>query len=99
MILLSMFLNIRIAFWVCMGMPVAFMGGIALMPTIGITVNIISLFGFIFRSITRDLGVRSFAARRKIDITSRWAFARCKLKNRYCFYEWRLVFDRKDWLG
>ncbi|PHQ64699.1 MAG: acriflavine resistance protein B, partial [Sulfurimonas sp.] len=36
-----------VAFWVSMGIPVCFMGGIILMPFLGVTVNIISLFAFI----------------------------------------------------
>ena len=33
--------------WVCLGIPVAFMGALAFMPQLGVTINIISLFGFI----------------------------------------------------
>ncbi len=47
MIILSLFLRPAVAFWVCLGIPVCFMGAIALMPTLGVTFNMISLFGFI----------------------------------------------------
>ena len=47
MILLSLFLRPAVAFWVCLGIPVCFMGAIALMPMMGVTFNMISLFGFI----------------------------------------------------
>ena len=46
-ILLSVFLHLRIAFWVCVGLPVAFLGCLFLLPMAGITLNLISLFGFI----------------------------------------------------
>ncbi|MEM9480783.1 MAG: efflux RND transporter permease subunit, partial [Verrucomicrobiota bacterium] len=45
--LLALFLRIELAFWVCVGIPVCFLGAIALMPTLGVTINIISLFAFI----------------------------------------------------
>jgi len=47
MILLSLFLRPAVAFWVCLGIPVCFMGAIASMPMMGVTFNMISLFGFI----------------------------------------------------
>ncbi|MEK6248541.1 MAG: efflux RND transporter permease subunit, partial [Planctomycetales bacterium] len=46
-ILLGIFLRISIAFWVVIGIPVSFAGGLMMMPTLGITANIMSLFGFI----------------------------------------------------
>jgi multidrug efflux pump subunit AcrB len=46
-ILLALFLRASVAFWVFIGVPVAFMGGLALMPEIGVTINLISLFAFI----------------------------------------------------
>ena len=46
-LLLALFLRPSVAFWVFIGVPVAFMGGLALMPTIGVTINLISLFAFI----------------------------------------------------
>ena len=47
LLLLTLFLRGSVAFWVLVGMPVAFMGGIALMPVFGVTLNLISLFAFI----------------------------------------------------
>jgi len=47
MLLLALFLRPAIAFWVCIGIPVSFMGAFLLMPVFGITLNVISLFGFI----------------------------------------------------
>jgi multidrug efflux pump subunit AcrB len=47
LILLTLFLRPSVAFWVLAGMPVAFMGGIALMPLFGVTINLLSLFAFI----------------------------------------------------
>ncbi len=47
LLLLTLFLRGSVAFWVLVGMPVAFMGGIAMMPVFGVTLNLISLFAFI----------------------------------------------------
>jgi len=44
---LALFLRLKLAFWVIVGLPVAFLGTFFLMPVFGITVNLISLFGFI----------------------------------------------------
>jgi multidrug efflux pump subunit AcrB len=44
---LALFLRLKLAFWVMVGLPVAFLGTFFLMPALGITVNLISLFGFI----------------------------------------------------
>jgi len=44
---LALFLRLKLAFWVIVGLPVAFLGTFFLMPLFGITVNLISLFGFI----------------------------------------------------
>jgi len=46
-LLLALFLRPSVAFWVFIGVPVSFMGGLALMPTIDVTINLISLFAFI----------------------------------------------------
>jgi multidrug efflux pump subunit AcrB len=47
LILLSMFLNARIAFWVAMGLPVSFLGMFIIALYLGVTINVISLFGMI----------------------------------------------------
>jgi multidrug efflux pump subunit AcrB len=44
---LALFLRLKLAFWVMVGLPVAFLGTFFLMPTLDVTVNLISLFGFI----------------------------------------------------
>lgn len=46
-IVLSLFLRMKVAFWVIVGLPVCFLGAIWLMPTWPVTINMISLFGFI----------------------------------------------------
>ena len=46
-VLLSLFLRPSIAIWVCVGIPVSFMGAFIVMPFMGITLNIMSLFAFI----------------------------------------------------
>lgn len=47
LLLLSLFLNIRIAFWVAVGLPVSFLGMFVLGLYAGVTINVISLFGMI----------------------------------------------------
>lgn len=44
---LALFLRLKLAFWVMVGMPVAFLGAFFLMPTVDVTINMLSLFGFI----------------------------------------------------
>lgn len=46
-ILLSIFLRFRLAFWVMMGLPVCFLGAVMMMPVLGISINVLSLFAFI----------------------------------------------------
>ncbi|MEM9017381.1 MAG: efflux RND transporter permease subunit, partial [Verrucomicrobiota bacterium] len=46
-LLLMFFLELRLAFWVVVGIPVAFGGALFLMPGFDININMISLFGFI----------------------------------------------------
>ena len=46
-LILALFLRMSVALWVCVGIPISFMGALALMPSLGITINIISLFAFI----------------------------------------------------
>ncbi len=47
LILLALFLRPRLAFWVSLGVPVAFLGAIFLTNAIGLSIDAISLFGFI----------------------------------------------------
>ncbi len=44
---LGLFLEIRLAFWVTLGIPISFLGGLLLMPALDVTLNMISLFAFI----------------------------------------------------
>jgi multidrug efflux pump subunit AcrB len=44
---LALFLRLKLAFWVMVGLPIAFMGAFFLMPMVDVTVNMLSLFGFI----------------------------------------------------
>ncbi len=44
---LGLFLEIRLAFWVTMGIPISFVGSLFFMPTMDVSVNMISLFAFI----------------------------------------------------
>ena len=46
-VVLSLFLELRLAFWVSLGIPISFLGAIALMPGLEVSVNVISLFAFI----------------------------------------------------
>lgn len=47
LLVLGLFLRPWIAFWVFLGVPMCFLGAISLMPFLGITFNIFSLFAFI----------------------------------------------------
>ena len=46
-ILLGVFLNVRLAFWVTLGIPISFAAGILLLPRYDVSINMISLFAFI----------------------------------------------------
>ncbi len=45
--LLSIFLNLRLAFWVTLGIPISFMFGLIFLPGLNVSVNLLSLFAFI----------------------------------------------------
>ncbi len=47
LLLLTLFLRPKVAFWVVVGIPVSFMGALSLLPVFDITINIVSLFAFI----------------------------------------------------
>ncbi|MFW6151983.1 MAG: efflux RND transporter permease subunit [Verrucomicrobiota bacterium] len=47
MAVLGLFLEVRLAFWVMLGIPISFMGALLLLPLFGVTINMISLFAFI----------------------------------------------------
>ncbi|AAZ26221.1 efflux RND transporter permease subunit [Colwellia psychrerythraea] len=44
---MSLFLDFRLAFWVVAGIPSAFLGAILFLPSFGISINMVSMFGFI----------------------------------------------------
>lgn len=46
-IALALFLNLRLAFWVAVGIPISFMGAFLVLDFSGATINMISLFAFI----------------------------------------------------
>ncbi|HMB60286.1 MAG TPA: efflux RND transporter permease subunit, partial [Xanthomonadales bacterium] len=46
-LVLALFLRLKLAFWVMVGLPIAFFGAFFLMPAVDVTVNMLSLFGFI----------------------------------------------------
>ncbi|MEN8148378.1 MAG: efflux RND transporter permease subunit [Planctomycetota bacterium] len=47
LIVLGLFLDFRLAFWVTMGIPVSFLGGLLFLPGIDVTINMVSMFAFI----------------------------------------------------
>ena len=46
-LVLALFLKLRLAAWVSLGIPISFLGAIALMPTLDVSISLISLFAFI----------------------------------------------------
>ena len=46
-IILGLFLEIRLAAWVMLGIPISFFGTLFVMPWLGVSINMISLFAFI----------------------------------------------------
>ncbi|MCK5915141.1 MAG: efflux RND transporter permease subunit, partial [Deltaproteobacteria bacterium] len=46
-ILLAVFLEMRLAFWVTMGIPISFLGALLFIPFFNISINMVSLFAFI----------------------------------------------------
>jgi multidrug efflux pump subunit AcrB len=46
-VLLALFLQFRLAMWVALGIPVAFLGAAMLMPFLDVSINLISLFAFL----------------------------------------------------
>lgn len=47
MIVLGLFLEVSLAFWVTLGIPVSFVGSLLFMPGVDASINMISLFAFI----------------------------------------------------
>ncbi len=46
-LILTLFLRLKLAFWVMVGLLIAFMGAVWALPALGVTINLISLFGFL----------------------------------------------------
>ncbi len=46
-VILALFLQLRVAIWVAIGIPVSFLGAVAFMPALDLSVNMISLFAFL----------------------------------------------------
>ncbi|WP_240704251.1 efflux RND transporter permease subunit [Cobetia marina] len=47
LVLLGLFLEARLAFWVTLGIPTAFLGAMLFLPLVGVSINMISMFAFI----------------------------------------------------
>lgn len=47
MVVLGLFLEIRLAFWVMLGIPISFLGAFLLLPLFGVSINMISMFAFL----------------------------------------------------
>ena len=46
-ILLALFLEPRLAFWVSLGIPISFLGTLLFLPSLGMSINMVSMFAFI----------------------------------------------------
>lgn len=47
LILLGLFLQARLSFWVAMGIPISFLGGLIFLPAWDVSINMISMFAFL----------------------------------------------------
>ena len=47
LMVLGIFLELRLAFWVMMGIPISFLGCMLLMPAAGLSINMMTMFAFI----------------------------------------------------
>ena len=47
LLLLTLFLEVRLAFWVALGIPTAFLGTLLVLPWAGASINLVSMFAFI----------------------------------------------------
>jgi len=47
LVLLAVFLEARLAFWVTMGIPISFLGAFLILPAVGVSLNMVSMFAFI----------------------------------------------------
>ncbi len=46
-LVLGLFLRIRLALWVMLGIPISFLGAMLMMPSLDVSINMLSLFAFI----------------------------------------------------
>jgi multidrug efflux pump subunit AcrB len=46
-LILGLFLQIRLAMWVMLGIPISFLGALLMMPALDVSINMLSLFAFI----------------------------------------------------
>lgn len=46
-LVLTLFLRPKLSFWVTLGIPISFLGTVLLMPTLDVSINVLSLFAFI----------------------------------------------------
>ncbi len=46
-LILALFLRLKLAFWVMLGLPVAFLAAFFVLPMVDVSINMLSLFGFI----------------------------------------------------
>ncbi len=46
-LILGLFLQIRLALWVMLGIPISFLGALLMMPSLDVSINMLSLFAFI----------------------------------------------------
>jgi multidrug efflux pump subunit AcrB len=47
LVILGLFLELKLALWVTMGIPTAFLGSLLFLPVLGVSINMISMFAFI----------------------------------------------------
>ena len=47
LLVLLVFLSVRVAFWVAFGLPFCILGVLALLPGVGVTINMVSMAGFV----------------------------------------------------
>ncbi|MEE8567978.1 MAG: efflux RND transporter permease subunit, partial [Anaerolineales bacterium] len=47
LVVLGLFLEARLAFWVMMGIPISFLGSFLFLPAMGVTINMVSIFAYI----------------------------------------------------
>lgn len=49
-LVMGLFLDLRVALWVAVGIPTSFLGGVLLLPLFGVSINMVSLFAFLIVS-------------------------------------------------